>query len=418
MDLFALLRLIVRRWWVVVPVIAITVGALAQMVSNRSADYQVQGTYLLLGSSEGAAQDPAVATEALGDLLARPSIAGELAADGLSSTYDVSVGRTLTSLRLVIDAETPELTVSTAERVIEIADELLGQTFQQGGTPTVTARVLTTPQISDTVAAGNGYRLTSTLVVSPVETGAGNPFPASSPTVQTLMVLATAARRSDQRRICLSRRGLRDHQPGSRGADDWDLGDCAIAGIGIRGLPICAGAGGRRLGEVAGHQQRGTGQPNRATPIVEPSVPFITPASVVRPAAGVVLLSCGFAVALAALADALVTRRTGKRGRGSSAGRTEASVAEASGLLAEDTNGTPSPDADIGVPVKDSSKNVEPVGSARSSRPVTGADERAAGRPAQPDRPASGGSGPKASAATLVHASPRSDGSQSLRQAR
>jgi hypothetical protein len=44
--------------------------------------------------------------------------------------------------------------------------------------------------------------------------------------------------------------------------------------------------------------------------IVEPTVPYVTPASVVRPAAGVVLLGVGSAIALATLADAFAKRRS------------------------------------------------------------------------------------------------------------
>ena len=48
--------------------------------------------------------------------------------------------------------------------------------------------------------------------------------------------------------------------------------------------------------------------------IVQPTVPYLTPASVVRPAAGLVLLGLGLAIALASLADAFAKRRSVRSG--------------------------------------------------------------------------------------------------------
>ena len=59
-----------RRFWVVIPVLALTFGAVGYLSMNRSTAYGLEGTYLLLASSENrAAPDAAVATEALADLL-------------------------------------------------------------------------------------------------------------------------------------------------------------------------------------------------------------------------------------------------------------------------------------------------------------------------------------------------------------
>ena len=78
MDLVSLLRLMARRSWVVVPVLALTFGAVAYVSMNGATAYGLEGTYLLLASSETtAAPDAAVATEALADLLSRPSVATE-----------------------------------------------------------------------------------------------------------------------------------------------------------------------------------------------------------------------------------------------------------------------------------------------------------------------------------------------------
>ena len=184
--------------------------------------------------------------------------------------------------------------MSTAERLVSTVDDLVSQTFSENDMA-VGARVLTAPDVDDAVEIADGYRITVTLIVSAVDVNVVNPFPASPATVQSLIALANSP--EVQMRVASTSREL-DTEIVNQ------VREAPMIAISVTApAPDQAVEGYAYVYEQVADSLSRLQDANNVPPanqtalqaIVQPTVPYMTPASVVRPAAGVVLLGVGLA---------------------------------------------------------------------------------------------------------------------------
>jgi hypothetical protein len=308
LDLLALLRLTSRRWIVVVPILLVTVVAVGFLALNRGANYMMRGSYMLVGAEtvNPADQqfDPTTAAEALEEVLQRPSLLRDLEAEDLSSDFTVTLGDTGTTLRVVVNGSSARVVTDTATRLVERLPGLLRDVLGADA-DTIDAHALTEPSADDVSRDGDTFKLAVPIVVESVPVDSGNPFPATSATVQSLISLAASVDFQDQ--IALS-------APGAT-----YLVVNMVSGIPLVELTVSAPTASAAVtGYNAVRDQLQAGlkrlqdenhvNANWRTvlgAIVEPPRPQATPSSVVRPAAGIVILGTGLAIALAVLVESV-----------------------------------------------------------------------------------------------------------------
>lgn len=315
MDLFSLLRLTIRRWVIVVPVLVITLLALFWLVANRGADYMMRGSYMLVATETLdptiSQLDPMVAADVLDDLLLQPSVRRQLADEGLSPDYTVTIGETGTSLRLAVSGLNELVVLGTADRLIELAPTLLEQSFGESAA-TIDARPLTEPELDDVTSSGEGgFGVATSIVVAAVPPDSGNPFPATLATVQSLITISDSTDFEDSVATAVPDATFAVTNT-NRDAPLIDMTVEAPSGEAARGgYEFVRNELMAQLDQL--QDQASVNGPYRTVfqTIVEPNDATPTPSSLVRPAAGIVILGAGLAVALATLVEslALVRRR-------------------------------------------------------------------------------------------------------------
>jgi hypothetical protein len=315
LDLLALLRLMTRRWIVVVPILLVTVVAVGSVTFNRGADYMMRGSYMLVaaGTANPADQlDPTTAAEALEEVLQQPSLLRDLEAEGLSSNFTVTLGDTGTTLRVVVSGDSARVVTDTATRLVELAPHLLRDSLGADA-DTIDARALTEPSEDDVSRDGDTFKLAVPIVVQSVPVDSGNPFPATSATVQSLISLAASVNVNEQIAVAA---------PGATYLVTNVVSGMPLIEITVSSPTASAAVIGYR--EVVDQltaaldrlqTQNGVNANFRTglVAIVEPPRPQATPSSVIRPAAGIVILGTGVAVALAVLAESVAAGRQQRR---------------------------------------------------------------------------------------------------------
>lgn len=314
MDLLSIIRLMIRRWAVVVPVLLLTFGAVIYLMANRATDYSMSGSYLLVSGEvlnpPSARVEPPAAADALRSQLLQRSVKQQLIDEGLSGDYSVTVSDTGTSLSVVIRAEAAEIVLDTAVRLVDLAPELLAEAYDESAA-TISVRSLT--DLSDDTnispeGEGDGQRfvVTLALLVGPGSSDSGNPFPANLGTVRSLTRLADSVEFAN---------GV---------GEDTSLTSYAVTGE-VREVPIvditvtaASGDGARegyayvrdaiaaRLNRLQDDNDVENEVRTSMRHVVEPADVEVNPASVIRPVAGIVVLGGGLAVALAALAETIM----------------------------------------------------------------------------------------------------------------
>jgi hypothetical protein len=311
--------LTLRRWIVVVPILVATFAAIVFLMVNRSSEYSLRGSYLLMGAEtqnpSDPPTDPSTAAEALQALLSRPSVLQELESANLSTDFSVIIGESGTSLRLAIDGATPQIVTQTAQRIATMANDLLAQTFQVDGAATVRARMLSEPQLSDATAVADGYRINSTIVVTSESPNSGNPFGANLGTVGTLIALGTSNDFADL--VEASVPGLtytitnqnRD-APMLEISVKAETEELSTTGYAFVRDELAAG-----LQRLQDQSQVNPAYRTQLRSVVEPSTPQSSPSSVVRPVAGLMILGTGLAIAIATLVEAIANGMRLARGQ-------------------------------------------------------------------------------------------------------
>lgn len=147
-DLLTLLRILVRRWYVVLPTLAITVLGMTGLARSSEPVYEVSGSMILLVPNQAnAAGDVArnpyldlsgslvTTAQAVADLLNGPTVRRELVADGHEATYEVVPADRLPTLSFRTSSPAPDGAVATAQALVRKAGERLQRLQDAVGAP-------------------------------------------------------------------------------------------------------------------------------------------------------------------------------------------------------------------------------------------------------------------------------------------
>ena len=132
LDLLSILRIARARWKVVVPILLVTFIAAAMIYKDKSTSYAVTGSELLVAGRGQATETDEVAgvgADLLDELLMQPPILRQLTEEDLSTSYDLELSETGTTLRLEVIGESAEQAVDTAARLVEFAPDLLEESL-------------------------------------------------------------------------------------------------------------------------------------------------------------------------------------------------------------------------------------------------------------------------------------------------
>ncbi len=164
MDLWDLLKVAVRQWRVLVPLLALSVGAAVFLSGSIAPEYSAQGSIVLIGPSETPGEpaqpppepggvgtpavDPspvnpylsfnsslAVTAEVLSLRLTSAQTVAALADAGLATTYEVNLTPRSPILQVRTIGDDPATVVATLDRLIEVAGAELDLLQATGGAP-------------------------------------------------------------------------------------------------------------------------------------------------------------------------------------------------------------------------------------------------------------------------------------------
>jgi capsular polysaccharide biosynthesis protein len=143
-DLRTLLRILFRRWIVVVPTIIVAVLVAQQVLSNVKPEYEAKGSLLLLaptapanaaaGDAPEAAQNPYVdlrpalrnAGTAFATLMLDSNQKKALVAQGLSDDYEITVDDDAPILEFAATSDRRRIAIETVQQLLEATQEQIG----------------------------------------------------------------------------------------------------------------------------------------------------------------------------------------------------------------------------------------------------------------------------------------------------
>jgi hypothetical protein len=313
MDLLDVLKLVRRRWPVVLPIVVLTLLVGARMVTTRPSSYASSSSYFLTSVSTEVGPeplDPVVVANLAPALYGSGFARANVTESGFVDTFQVTAVPDNPVIRFTVDAPSADLAVGTVEHLISVGPALLERAFDAAG-GTVALATVTPPDIADVTENDDGtYRLTSTVSVSQVATDRFNPFPPGIDTLDWMSAIASdpaLARQvaevdpsatftvapSEGRRAPILRTSVTASSPELA----YEVHEVVI---------------GRLEGELEALQtEAGVGPEVRTgfRSLLPPSDPVLTATSIVRSLAGVVVLGGGLALGSAIVADAFVMRR-------------------------------------------------------------------------------------------------------------
>jgi hypothetical protein len=173
-------------------------AAAGKLYTDKSESYAVAGTELLVaGRGQVTAADQVdlagVGAALLDELLTGPSILRQLASDGLSDTFDLTLSETGTTLAVEVIGDSPEQAVDTVERLVDLAPELLEESLGERAAQSLSVEqaIVGSPEDASAVRDGT-YRYASVIVVGTAPRSTLNPVPASLAAVRSLLTVASS----------------------------------------------------------------------------------------------------------------------------------------------------------------------------------------------------------------------------------
>ena len=170
MDLWGLTIAVFRRWYVTLPLLAITVTTALWVGQRVQAEYEVVGSVLLVAPPQTTPNPFADdhASEILGIGVGSSSTREEMLSQGFSDMYELDFerGSPIMSMRVISSSEA--LTVATAQEIVARLDDALreGQTGRQvPSAARVTMDIVDAPDAAEPVISGR-LRLTAVVAVA------------------------------------------------------------------------------------------------------------------------------------------------------------------------------------------------------------------------------------------------------------
>lgn len=140
MDVWRITVAALRRWYVLVPLLALTVLGMLAVGRGIKPEYDATGTVMIVpGRSVPAIPNPYGAVDdanaAVGIVLNSPESRSEITSRGLSPNYQVAPQSRSTIMNFSVRADSPKVAVETGEAVFGLAEQELNSRQAAAGIP-------------------------------------------------------------------------------------------------------------------------------------------------------------------------------------------------------------------------------------------------------------------------------------------
>lgn len=319
MDFITLIKIMLRRWWVVIPVLVVAGVVGSQFVNDPQVSYAGSGSALLIRSvpDNGETGNPFINSSQAGGILAsaldQQGFRASLRARGLDGDFEIELNQTQTVLTVRIVDPDRATTLATGETLAAEIDELLTTVIGPEQAASVRVVAVSQPTDDDVVRVGNVNALSVAFAI--LDRGEpANPFPPSASTVRTMLDLA------DRQTVASAVRDVTPNVSFDVTADA--RASAPIIGISVvsperQSIPVAYDAVVSALQAELDQLQGSYGVTGDArtvvSPLTTPTSVVQTSSSEVRVIAGIGLLAVAVACALAVLVDTLLVRRRSRR---------------------------------------------------------------------------------------------------------
>jgi len=175
MDLLTLMRILLHRWYLILPCVILTAAASWGAYASVAPDYESSGSLLLLNPPSQVDKATGRANPYVGNLVTAGSVVSvilnspayhrEFKDRGVTGTYTVFADPSSPIIIVTSRDDTPEQAQASTEQVLEKFDEVLVARQSDLGVPNsirVTTQVVTAPSVPTPI---NGSRLRAALAV-------------------------------------------------------------------------------------------------------------------------------------------------------------------------------------------------------------------------------------------------------------
>jgi uncharacterized protein involved in exopolysaccharide biosynthesis len=152
MDFMATLRILVQRWYIVVPLLLLTVGGTVAAFSSAPPEYQTKASLVVLSPQTEVGIDPnvpkdvnaflnfggsqEVAAQVLQVRMSDTKLVERLESEGVGGSWTFEVqGGSGPLIDVVVTEETPERALASANRVLDLATSELADLQTEAGSP-------------------------------------------------------------------------------------------------------------------------------------------------------------------------------------------------------------------------------------------------------------------------------------------
>lgn len=325
MDVLTILKILWQRWWIFVPVVAITIGLVIYLNSVIPREFEANGTVLLSEVSasgeqadgtdgDGALEGPLdISSLLLAERAQSDAVREELRTDGATASYRVrpEAGGIL---RVIAEDEDAEVAVDT---VVQVLDRIRRDAEAEGAVEGTNLQVLNVPTSARAVASTDPVsgevtevqRAEGSLYFDPGG-GVENPFQANTYTAKILEQVVNA---EGTRSRLLTDDGASEYQVSMNRTDPAPLMYVEVTGNEpVEMLQVYDAVVGALETELARRQEAAGVDPSEQTVIERLSTPQQVEAQSgarLRPLAAVLGVGLFLAVLLAVLLDGVLVRR-------------------------------------------------------------------------------------------------------------
>jgi hypothetical protein len=163
MDLSSTLRVLAKRWYLTIPVVALSLAVAYSYYNAKPADYKADSSMLILAPAVGSnpyreiGGSQTAAAEVLTTSLNSQAFAERLKADGAAGQYSVAlVGGDAPIIKVEATAPTAAEAVNTAKKVVSVSIERLRSLQVDAGSPTAELMTLSVIDAVGTAEADHG----------------------------------------------------------------------------------------------------------------------------------------------------------------------------------------------------------------------------------------------------------------------
>jgi hypothetical protein len=169
-DVWGLTVAALRRWYILLPLLAISLVAAIALGSRAQSEYEVTGSVMLVAPPQENPNPFAddYASEILGIGLASSSTREDMANQGLSDAYELAYDRGSPIISMRVVAPTEALALQTADELVARLDRTLSSAQTERGIPRstrVALDVVDAPDVAEPVVTGR-LRLTAVIALA------------------------------------------------------------------------------------------------------------------------------------------------------------------------------------------------------------------------------------------------------------